>query len=176
MARSLDSEADSSLDYRGVDEILAKRGGSISSCLQILQDLQAKFGFLPAAALEYVVANSEISAKQIYGVATFYGQFRFNPIGRFLIKVCHGTACHVNGAETVSMAVQRELGISDQQTSSDGLFTLECVACLGCCSLAPVMMVNETVHGRLTSAKIKSVLKKYRQSAQPTFQEQPDAK
>lgn len=152
-------------DHSAVQEILAARGKAPEACVQILQDLQQKFGYLPAQALEYVISNSKISAKQLYGVATFYGQFRFSAAGRFLIRVCHGTACHVNGAESISEFISKELGISEQQTTPDGLFTLESVACLGCCSLAPVMMINETVYGRLTSEKIRKILNNYREMA-----------
>lgn len=153
------------LDFAVVRKILTRRGKAQSACVQILQDLQQEFGYLPGPALEYVINNSEISAKQLYGVATFYGQFRFSAAGRYLIRVCHGTACHVNGSEKISSLISKELGIRDQETTADGLFTLESVACLGCCSLAPVMMINDTVYGRLTANKIREILDNYRQLA-----------
>ena len=156
------SENQDRFDYGCVDSILAARGTSTSACLQILQDLQNEFGYLPHPAIQYVVRNSDISARQIYGVASFYGQFRFLPAGRYLIRVCEGTACHVNGAERVLDYVAKELEIANRQTTPDGLFTLECVACLGCCSLAPVMMINDIVFGHLTSSKIKKILVEYR--------------
>lgn len=135
-------------------------------CLKTLQDIQAAYGFLPAEALEYVTKNTDISKSQLYGVATFYDQFRFTPVGKHLIKACHGTACHVNGANAITKAVEDFLNISSGETTQDQLFTLETVACLGCCSLSPVIMIDETVYGRLTPDEVKSILRRYRKEAQ----------
>jgi NADH:ubiquinone oxidoreductase subunit E len=154
-----------SVDLKKTDAILKDCGPGRDRCVTILQKLQAVYGFLPAEALDRVVANSDITRAQIYGVATFYDQFRFTPVGRFLIRVCHGTACHVNGAKRITQAIESFLEITDGQTTPDGLFTLETVACLGCCSLSPVMMVNQTVHGRLTPKEAQSILKDYRRQA-----------
>jgi NADH-quinone oxidoreductase subunit E len=100
------------------------------------------------------------------GVATFYAQFRFAPAGRHTVRLCHGTACHVAGAERISRAVAEELGVADGETTADRLFTLTRVACLGCCSLAPVMMVDETAYGRLTPETVRRVFARYRRGAE----------
>lgn len=154
-----------SVELEKTDAILAAVGTGRDRCVTILQKIQAAYGYLPAAALERVAAKSDITLAQIYGVATFYDQFRFTPVGRFLIKVCHGTACHVNGANLITQAIESFLEITDGQTTSDGLFTLETVACLGCCSLSPVIMVNQTVHGRLTPKEVREIIKGYRRQA-----------
>ncbi|NLB59836.1 MAG: NADH-quinone oxidoreductase subunit NuoE [Lentisphaerae bacterium] len=149
--------------------ILEREGaGGRAQCIKILQELQAAYGYLPALALQYVADHSAISKRQLYGVATFYDQFRFTPIGRHVIRVCHGTACHVNGANRITQAIEELLDFKDQDTTTDGLFTLETVACLGCCSLAPVMMIDEVTYGRLTPEKTRQILQRYRQQAAPS--------
>ena len=100
------------------------------------------------------------------GVATFYTQFRLQPVGKHLIMLCKGTACHVNGADTVERTIWEELGIGDGETTADGLFSLKCVACLGCCSLSPVMMVNGETYGSLTPAKVRDILAEKRKEAE----------
>ena len=99
------------------------------------------------------------------GVATFYTQFRLQPVGKYLIMLCQGTACHVNGSERIEAAISEELGIKDGETTEDGLFTLKCVACLGCCSLSPVMMINEETYGSLTPEKTIRILSELREKA-----------
>ena len=103
-----------------------------------------------------------IAPATLTGVATFYAQFRFKPVGKNLLRVCHGTACHVSGAKELTEEIEEQLGVANGETTKDGLFTLETVSCLGCCSLAPVIMINETTHGNLTPAGVKKVLRKYR--------------
>jgi len=154
--------ADEEFDLTLLDGIVAKRGRSPDATIPILQDAQATYGYLPEEVLRRVSEITEITARQLYGVATFYTQFRLEPVGENIIKVCHGTACHVGGAERISEAVRDELGIEEGGTTADRKFTLENVACLGCCSLSPVVMINETVYGRLTGAKIRKVLRSYR--------------
>ena len=100
------------------------------------------------------------------GVATFYSQFRLKPVGKYLIMLCQGTACHVNGSQRIEQAIKDELGISDGETTDDGLFTLKNVACLGCCSLSPVMMINDETYGRLTPDKAKEILRNLRKEAE----------
>jgi len=101
---------------------------------------------------------------QIYGVVTFYSQFYLSPRGKNIMRVCHGTACHIGGAERISEAVSEELGVDEGATTEDGEFTVERVACLGCCSLAPCVMVNDETHARLSPRKIKRMVKKYRKT------------
>ena len=148
-----------SVDLSSAANIVKKAGKGRDTCIGILQELQVAYGYLHAEVLRYVIDNTRISMRQIYGVATFYDQFRFTPVGRHMIRVCHGTACHVNGAERISQAVENVLKIKNHETTDDGLFTLESVACLGCCSLAPVMMVDNTVYGRLTPGEARKIIK-----------------
>ena len=101
-----------------------------------------------------------MSPAKVLGVATFYSQFRLKPVGKNLILLCKGTACHVNGADTIAKALQDELGIEDGGTTANGLFSLKEVACLGCCSLSPVMMINETAYGSLTPQKARDIVRK----------------
>lgn len=137
-----------------------------SNLIGVLQGVQDRLGYLPPAALGQISRRTRIPLSRIYGVATFYSQFRFAPVGEHIVRVCHGTACHVSGAQRVSEVVVQELGIEEGETSEDGLFTLEHVACLGCCSLAPVMMVDETTYGRLDRGAVRRVLARYRQEAE----------
>ncbi len=143
--------SDEVIDLRVVDRIVEKKGNQKSSAIPILQAVQSQFGYLPRPALTRVCEITEITPAQIEGVATFYSQFRQMPVGKHLISVCHGTACHVAGAERVTEALLRHLGIEGEtDTDADGLFTVQKVPCIGCCSLAPVMRIDERVYGWLT--------------------------
>ncbi len=159
--RVMNMAEDTSIDMAKADAVISRSGSDRDACIRILQGIQAEYGYLPMEALKHVVEHTGIAMHQIYGVATFYDQFRFTPVGKHMIRVCHGTACHVNGANAISSAVESTLKITNGETTEDGLFTLESVACLGCCSLAPVMMIDDTVYGRLTPAEAKKVLKRY---------------
>ena len=108
------------------------------SLIAILQETQETYGYLPMDAMEHIAQRTGTPISTIVGVATFYAQFRLEPVGKYLIMLCQGTACHVNGSELISSAITDELGIEDGQTTKDGLFSLKHVACLGCCSLSPV--------------------------------------
>ena len=132
--------------------------------IPLLQSAQDSYGYIPEKAIHYISEVVNIPAAEIYGVITFYSQFRLKPLGKNVIRICEGTACHVNGAKNVLKVLQNELGIAVGETTDDGLFTLQSVACLGCCSLAPVIMINDETHGNLTADKTKKVIKKYRES------------
>ncbi|RJP70987.1 MAG: NADH-quinone oxidoreductase subunit NuoE [Ignavibacteriales bacterium] len=132
------------------------------SLITLLQSAQDSYGYVPEKVIHYISELVGIPSSEIYGVLTFYSQFRLKPMGKNIIRICEGTACHVNGAKTVLSVLQDELGISVDETTDDGLFTLQSVACLGCCSLAPVMMINQETHGNLTTEKIKKVIKSYK--------------
>jgi NADH-quinone oxidoreductase subunit E len=119
--------------------------------------LQAECGYLPADRLKALSAELDIPLSRVYGVATFYTQFRFEPMGRHVVRVCHGTACHVNGAMQMADSLTEELGTKEGETSGDGEFSVERVACLGCCSLSPVIMVDDTVFGKLDKGKVKEI-------------------
>jgi NADH-quinone oxidoreductase subunit E len=142
--------------------LLEKWRGQKGSLIPLLQQTQELFGYLPKDEMKQIAAAAGQSPAEVYGVATFYAQFRFVPNGKHTIKICHGTACHVVGVELLDTTLQNELGIGPGQTTEDGLFSLEQVACLGCCSLAPVMMIDDEVYGRLTGEKLKKALRKYK--------------
>ena len=157
------SDQNQIIDERPAAEILAKYNGKPGSLMPILQDVQTVYGYLPETIMKKISSETKTPMSRIYGIATFYSQFRLEPVGRNLIRVCHGTACHVAGAENVTLALETELGIENGQTTKDNQFTLESVACLGCCSLAPVIMVGDDTHGAMTPDKSKKVIKKYEQ-------------
>jgi NADH:ubiquinone oxidoreductase subunit E len=125
----------------------------------VLQEIQALYGYLPEETLQEFANVYNLPLSEIMGVATFYSQFKFNKPGKHQIKVCHGTACHINGAVKISDTIEENLKIKPGETSEDGEFSLEDVACLGCCSLAPVVMVDDKVHGGLDNKKTKKILK-----------------
>ena len=129
--------------------------------IPLLQKFQEKFGYISEEAIKNISLFLRISENQIFGVASFYSQFRFHPPGRNSIKVCLGTACHVRGGEILCEAVQRELNISSGGTTQDGRFDLQRVACLGCCALAPVVQVNDDIYSRMTVIGLKEILKRY---------------
>lgn len=149
------------VDLSAVGRIVARHADEMGAAIPILQDLQAHYRYLPREALQRVCELTDITAAQIQGVATFYTQFRHMPVGKHLVSVCHGTACHVAGAGTISDALARHLGIAEgEDTDDDGLFTVQKVACLGCCSLAPVMSIDGQVYGHLTPDNIGWALEK----------------
>lgn len=131
------------------------------STIMVLQEIQNLYGYLPDDAMKSASQYFSRSLAEIYGVASFYTQFRFNKPGKYQVKVCHGTACHINNAVKMSDTVEDLLGIGDGETTDDELFSLEKVACLGCCSLAPVVMVNEKVYGNLDEKKLKKIMREY---------------
>jgi NADH-quinone oxidoreductase subunit E len=139
-------------------DLINKRRQS-GSLIPLLQSAQDSYGYIPEKIIYYISELINIPPAEIYGVITFYSQFRLKPIGKNLIRICEGTACHVNGAKSVLSVLQEELGISTGETTDDDNFSLVSVACLGCCSLAPVMMINDETFGNLTSDKIKKALK-----------------
>jgi len=123
--------------------------------IPILQAVQEQMGYLPPEALETISREMKIPSSEIYGVATFYAQFHLKPRGRHIIRVCRGTACHVRGSAKIMEKIMSMLGIAENGTTDDLRFTLEPVACLGCCGLAPVVMIDEDTHGRLTADQEK---------------------
>ncbi len=141
--------------------ILARHPANRGSLIPVLQDIQKEFGYLSEEAIGHLEGLMDISANEIYGVATFYAQFRFSPAGEHTIQVCQGTACHVRGGHQILQEVERRLGIKAGQTTADGKFDLERVACLGCCALAPVVTVDGKVYAEMTAKKIPSILSKY---------------
>jgi len=134
--------------------------------ITILQEIQSSYSYLPADVMTYVATALGITPGTVFGVATFYSHFTLEPKGKYVIKVCDGTACHVRKSTRILQTLQKELGLSEgQQTTDDMLFTLETVACLGACGLAPVIVVNEDVHGAMTVDKTIELLKTIREEA-----------
>jgi NADH-quinone oxidoreductase subunit E len=148
----------SSLDLSPIAEVLEEYDPA-GNLITVLQRVQERFGYLPEPVVNEVARQSGIPASRIYGIITFYAQFTTEPSGRHKIFVCHGTACHVAGAEQITEELRRHLGIPpDADTDPRRLFTLDAVACIGCCSLAPVMMIEEETAGRLTPAGARQAI------------------
>ncbi|HAE62199.1 MAG TPA: NADH-quinone oxidoreductase subunit NuoE [Eubacteriaceae bacterium] len=159
-AKDLKSKFDDiQVDLAELDKILAKYKDVRGSLITILQKAQDEYGYLSLPMLDYIAEATKVKSAKVYGVATFYTQFRLEPVGENLIMLCQGTACHVNGAKMIEEAIVEELGVEEGATTPDGLFTLNNVACLGCCSLSPVMMINGETYGNLTPQKTKEILK-----------------
>lgn len=141
---------------------LNEKKGQKGVLIPMLQAAQDTFGYIPEQVITDIGEVTAIPLADIYGVITFYAQFRLKPLGKHLIRICEGTACHVNGAKSILRALQDELGIMVGETTGDGLFTLESVACLGCCSLSPVIMVDEETFANLNQDRTRAVIKKFR--------------
>lgn len=154
--KSNKSKAD--IDLSLITDIVDKYKDVKGSLITILQGVQGVYNYVPVEAIEYISEATGIKPSKIYGVLTFYTQFRMEPVGKNLIMLCQGTACHVNGSEGIEEAIIEELGIKEGETTEDGLFTLINVACLGCCSLSPVMMINDETYGKLTPQSTKKIL------------------
>jgi NADH-quinone oxidoreductase subunit E len=149
----------SNVDYTRTEltHVLDLYGGSEEELISILQDVQERFGYLPKDAMLQVSKFLSIPESRVYAVASFYAQFRFKPIGKNTVMVCRGTACHVKGAPRILDEFKRELGVDENETTEDNEYTLETVACLGCCALAPCAMINDEVAANLTPQKVKTL-------------------
>ena len=146
--------SDLSLIKAVLDEYKDKSG----SLITVLQKAQEIYGYLPTDVIYHIAEAMRTTPAEVMGVATFYTQFRLKPVGKYLIMLCQGTACHVNGSERIESAICERLGISDGDTTGDGMFSLKNVACLGCCSLSPVMMINGETYGSLTPQKALEII------------------
>ena len=152
--------------YRKADEIIAFYGKKPASLIPIMQDIQGVYRYLPGELLTYVAKEIGITEAKAYSVATFYENFSFEPKGKFVIKVCDGTACHVRKSAPILEAFQKHLGLSSKKhTTDDMLFTVETVSCLGACGLAPTVMVNEDVHPKMTPEKALALIEELRGKA-----------
>jgi len=156
------SQIDLSIDLGKASEILNSYNSENSNLITLLQEIQLAYGYLPEAVLKLITDVTGMKEAKILGVATFYSQFRLKPVGKHLIMLCQGTACHVNGSGKIEQAIKETLGVSEGDMTSDGLFTYINVACLGCCSLAPVMMINDQTYAKLTAEKVGVILKDLR--------------
>ncbi len=143
---------------------------SRDNLIPILQEIQEVYGYLPEPAIVELSSLMKISKSKIYGVATFYNQFKFSPKGKFHISICRGTACHVKGSQEILMALEQELKITSGETTKDGLFSLEVVACIGACGLAPVISVNGEFHANLKKSDIKEIIQSYKSNNKDIFQ------
>ena len=145
-----------------IETLLEEFRGEHGALIPALQKVQEYYGYLPEDAMKNVAEFFDMPASTVFGVATFYAQFHLQPRGQYIIRVCQGTACHVRGADQIAKRVSQETGINPGETTEDLHFTLESVACIGSCGLAPVLMVNDNTHGRLTPDMIPEILDKYR--------------
>ncbi|TFF97967.1 MAG: NADH-quinone oxidoreductase subunit NuoE [Promethearchaeota archaeon] len=143
-----------------IDKILTQFHYKSSNLISILQSIQEKYGYLPRNIIFYMSEELMIPTAEIYGVGTFYTQFKFNEVGKNLIICCDGTACHVNGSTQIIDFIQDYLGIKPGETTENKKFTLETVACLGCCAISPVCIINGKIYGEITTSKVKKVIKR----------------
>lgn len=144
---------------------LWKYEGQKGALIPLLQSAQDTYGYVSEKVIDYISHVTGIPAADIYGVVTFYAQFLTKPLGKYVVKVCNGTACHVNGARSIGDTVVDELGVDYDETSDDGNFSMLSVACIGCCSLAPVILINDETYGRLTPAKLRKIIRRYKRRA-----------
>ncbi len=141
-----------------LDEILSKYSGENSNLIPILQEAQEKFGYLPLEVMQRIAKFLHLPESSVFGVSTFYAQFKLTPVGKRIVRVCRGTACHVRGGARILGEVEKQLGIKQGETSDDLENTLETIACFGSCALAPVMVVDRDVYGRMTTTKVGQIL------------------
>jgi NADH-quinone oxidoreductase subunit E len=155
--------------------ILSSHKKEERNLIPLLQEVQSRLGYLPRKALQEIADFLGMPAVEVWGVATFYNQFRFVPLGKYHTVVCMGTACHLAGGELILEALERELGIKVGETAKDGNFSLERVACIGCCMLAPVIVIKDKIHPKMTPFKVEEALIPYKQNTEEKHQA-PDTK
>jgi NADH-quinone oxidoreductase subunit E/NADP-reducing hydrogenase subunit HndA len=157
------NQPDSAAQYKELDDVIARSKDEPGPIIQVLHGAQGIFGYLPREVLCYVADQLGTPRSEVYGVATFYHLFHLQPKGKFQFKVCLGTACYIRGGPTIVDVIHDELGIGLGEVSTDHMFSLEAVRCIGACGLAPALMVNDTVYDRLVSpAKVRTVIREYR--------------
>lgn len=161
-----------------ISDLINSRSLNKSKIIIILQEIQEKFGYLSQESIISISRQLNIPVVDTFGIATFYAQFRFNKPGQHQIKVCEGTACHVRGSKDIVSSIERDLKISHGQTTEDGLFSMERVACLGCCALAPVIVIDEEIHGQMSISEVNPLLDKFKEKLEklenPENPENPD--
>jgi NADH-quinone oxidoreductase subunit E len=162
MAESSLKQAEAEIDLEALDEVFERYPRDTEDLIGLLREAQEACGYLAPEVLEAVADHAGLPWARVYGVASFYANFHLEPRGRHTIRVCRGTACHVRGGKQVLDAVRRELGVGEGETTDDLQFTLETVACLGTCSLAPVMMVDNAYYGKLTANRVRPIVDSYR--------------
>ena len=149
------------IDLALAEEVIQKYKDIPGNLMPVLQGVQDVYGFVPRVAVDYIAERLNVYPSQIYGVLTFYAQFHLKPRGKFIIRVCMGTACHVLGAERIRETFYERIGIGHAETSPDRRFTFELVACLGSCGMAPLAMVNDETYGKMTVQKVDEIIKEY---------------
>lgn len=150
------------IDYMELDNIIEEEfSNDQENLIMIIQAIQRRYNYLPRPALTYLSTKIGVPLSQIYGVATFYSTFSLEPRGRNIVSICLGTACHVRGGERVRERIEGALDIGDRETTEDQRYTLETVRCIGCCSLGPVIKINEDVHGHISSDQVDNILDRY---------------
>ena len=154
------------VDLTLLGPVLAEYAEDPGALIPVLQQAQALYGFLPREVLREIGEHRQTPFSEVYGVATFYSQFYLEPRGRMIVRICHGTACHVAGAPEVTSAIVDELGVNVGETAADLSFTVEAVACVGCCGLAPVVVTGDQVHGRMTPLAARKLAKQLRREAE----------
>jgi len=150
------------IDWDGISKIIDRHRGEAWGLIPLLQEIQEAVGYIPPQSIEPISEALHLFPAQVQGVVTFYAGFSLTPKGKYVVRVCRGTACHVKGGKSILRVLKKELDLDEGETSPDYRFTLETVACLGACFLAPTMMVNRTYYGRLSPVKVGSILAQYR--------------
>lgn len=150
---------DKKVDLKLIEPLIKKYKSKKGNMIPLLQGTQNIYGYIPTESMLLISKETGLKVSDMFGVVTFYAQFRLHPVGKNIIKLCHGTACHVQNVKAVTEDIQNLLVLKDGETSKDGIFTLETVACLGCCSLAPVMMIGDETYGKLSGKKAVEVIK-----------------
>ncbi len=150
------------IDWNQLSSIIEKHKGEQWGLIPLLQEIQEAIGYIPPKSIEKISDAVNLFPAQVQGVITFYAGFTLKPKGKYVVRVCRGTACHVKGGRSILRLMKKELGLEEDETSPDYQFTLETVACLGACFLAPTMMVNRTYYGRLSPTKVSSVLAQFK--------------
>ena len=158
-----------------LNSLLSARNSHRKNLIPILQDIQQKQGYISEYAMQAVAAHLNITPSEVYGVASFYNQFRFHPPGKHQIKVCLGTACHVVGGDIILENFERKLGIKDGETTPDREFSIEHVACVGCCALAPVALVDDTVEAHIAPSRIEGILLGFEMQKEQQEREEQDS-
>lgn len=151
----------SGIDREDIVEILQPFKGGSADLIPVLQEIQEKYGYIPRQSIQPISETLRVFPSQIQGVVTFYAQFSLTPRGKNIVRICRGTACHVRGGKSILKVAQQQLGIGEGETREDMTFTLETVACLGTCFLAPAMMVNRNYFGKLVPHHVKSIFREY---------------
>ena len=161
MTETAQQETVEEIDLTAANQVIDKYIDMHGSLMPVLQGIQEAYGYIPEETVHLTAERLNVYASQIYGVLTFYAQFHLQPRGKYIVRVCMGTACHVKGAGRIAETLKNALGVGHAETTEDLKFTAEYVACIGACGMAPVIMVNEGTYGSLTVQKMDDVIKKY---------------